>query len=384
MRIAVVGAGGVGGAFGAALAKAGADVTFIARGAHLAAMKSKGLKVESPRGDTHLVPTQATDDPKTVGPVDVVLFCVKLWDVESAGAAIKPMVGKDTAVIPLQNGVDAAERLAPILGQQAVMGGVANISATIAEPGVIRQTGTVMRMVFGELDGSKSARAEAFAALCGKAGIDGVASPAILTELWMKFILLASNASIMALARLPVGKLRDDPDIAPWFTMAYEEVASVGRAMGVVLPADAVEKTLNFNRSAPPQPHALDGRRPVARQSHRAAVAVRQGGRARQEARRADADARFHVCRPEALHHGRPRLGEDHAHLADRPARPRRDRSGRGRRPETADRRRLQVGGAGAGARVREEDRPQGDGRERHGRRGRAHGSAAANMSTWS
>ena len=252
MRIAVVGAGGVGGAFGAALAKAGADVTFIARGAHLAAMKSTGLKVESPRGDTHLVPTQATDDPKTVGAVDVVLFCVKLWDVESAGAAIKPMVGKDTAVIPLQNGVDAAERLAPLLGQQAVMGGVANISATIAEPGVIRQTGTVMRMVFGELDGSKSARAEAFAALCGKAGIDGVASPAILTELWMKFILLASNASIMALCRLPVGKLRDDPDIAPWFTVAYEEVAAVGRAMGVVLPADAIEKTLNFNRSVPP------------------------------------------------------------------------------------------------------------------------------------
>jgi 2-dehydropantoate 2-reductase len=253
MRIAVVGAGGVGGAFGAALAHAGADVTFIARGAHLAAMKSQGLRVESPRGNTHLVPAQATDDPGSVGPVDVVMFCVKLWDVESAGEAIKPMVAANTAVIPLQNGVDAADRLIPILGRQAVMGGVANISATIAEPGVIRQTGTVMRMVFGELDGSKSARAEAFAALCGKAGFDGVASTAILTELWMKFILLASNASLMALARLPVGKLRDDPDIAPWFTTAYEEVASVGRAMGVVLPNDAVEKTLNFNRSAPPQ-----------------------------------------------------------------------------------------------------------------------------------
>ena len=253
MRIAVVGAGGVGGGYGAALARAGADVTFIARGAHLAAMKSKGLKVESPRGDTHLVPTQATDDPGTAGPVDVVLFCVKLWDIESAGAAIKPMVAADTAVIPLQNGVDASERLAPILGERAVMGGVANISATIAAPGVIRQTGTVLRMVFGELDGSRSARAEAFAALCGKAGIDGVLSTAILTELWMKFILLASNASIMALTRLPVGKLRDDPDIAPWFTTAYDEVASVGRALGVVLPADAVEKTLNFNRNAPPQ-----------------------------------------------------------------------------------------------------------------------------------
>ena len=253
MRIAVVGGGGVGGGYGAALAKAGADVTFIARGAHLAAMKSKGLRVESARGNTHVAPTQATDDPKSVGPVDIVLFCVKLWDVESAGQAIKPMVAADTAVIPLQNGVDAAERLAPILGKDAVMGGVANISATITEPGVIRQTGTVMRMVFGELDGRKSARAEAFAAICQKAGIEGVASPAILTDLWMKFILLASNASIMALARLPVGKLRDDPDIAPWFTTAYEEVAAVGRAAGVTLPADAVEKTLNFNRSAPPQ-----------------------------------------------------------------------------------------------------------------------------------
>ncbi len=251
MRIAVVGAGGVGGAFGAALAKAGADVTFIARGAHLEAMKSKGLKLESPRGDIHLVPTQATDDPKTVGPVDIVLFCVKLWDVESAGAAIKPMVGKDTAVIPLQNGVDAADRLAPILGKLAVMGGVAQISAVIAEPGVVRQTGTLLRMMFGELDGTKSARAEAFAALCAKAGIEGGVSTAILTELWMKFILLASNASIMSLARLPVGKLRDDPEIAPWFATAYEEVAAVGRAAGVALPADAVERTLNFNRSAP-------------------------------------------------------------------------------------------------------------------------------------
>jgi 2-dehydropantoate 2-reductase len=154
-------------------------------------------------------------------------------------------------VIPLQNGVDAAERLAPILGQPAVMGGVANISATIAEPGVIRQTGTLLRMVFGELDGSRSARGEAFAALCAKGGIDGVLSTSIQTELWMKFILLASNAGIMALARLPVGRLRDDPEIGQWFKVAYEEVAAVGRAAGVALPADAVERTLNFNRNAP-------------------------------------------------------------------------------------------------------------------------------------
>src|SRR5690349_12142027 len=134
MRIAVVGAGGVGGGFGAALAKAGADVTFIARGAHLAAMKSDGLRVNSPRGDTHLVPTQATDDPASIGKVDVVLFCVKLWDVESAGEHIKPLVGPATAVIPLQNGIDAADRLLPILGRDAVMGGVAQISASIVKP----------------------------------------------------------------------------------------------------------------------------------------------------------------------------------------------------------------------------------------------------------
>ena len=251
MRIAIVGAGGIGGGYGAALAKAGEDVTFIARGAHLAAMKTKGLRVEGGRGKTHVTPAQATDDPRTVGPVDVVLFCVKLWDVESAGQQIRPMVGKDTAVITLQNGIDAHERLIPLLGKQAVMPGVANISAVIAEPGVIRQTGTVMRMVFGELDGTKSPRGQAFAAACAKAGIDGVFSEAILAELWMKFILLASNASMMALTRLPIGHLRDDPDIAPYFITAYEEVVAVGRASGIALPADAVDRTLNFNRNAP-------------------------------------------------------------------------------------------------------------------------------------
>src|SRR3954463_10502384 len=147
MRIAVVGAGGVGGGFGAALAKAGADVTFIARGAHLAAMKSEGLKGGSQRGDTHLVPTQATDDPAKIGPVDIVLFCVKLWDVESAGERIKPLIGKDTAVIPLQNGIDAHERLIPILGAHAVMCGVAQISASITAPGTVTQVGNFMRML---------------------------------------------------------------------------------------------------------------------------------------------------------------------------------------------------------------------------------------------
>jgi 2-dehydropantoate 2-reductase len=250
MRIAIVGTGGVGAGYGAALAKAGADVTFIARGAHLAAMKRDGLKVLSPRGDIHLVLTQATDNPAGIGKVDFVLFCVKLWDVESAGISIKPLIGPDTAVIPLQNGVDAAERLIPILGENAVMGGVAQISAKIVEPGVIQQVGTFMRMVFGELDGRSSPRGEKFLALCLKAGFEAKLSDEILTELWMKFILLAANASAVALARQPIGVLRD-PEIRPVMLSAYREVMDVGRAYGVALPDNAVETISGYSDSLP-------------------------------------------------------------------------------------------------------------------------------------
>ena len=252
MRIAVIGAGGVGGAFGAALAKAGADVTFVARGAHLAAMRKNGLRVEGGRGDTHLTPTRATDDPTSIGVVDLVLFCVKLWDVETAGVAIRPLVGPETAVIPLQNGIDASERLSPILGDNAVMGGVAQISATIAEPGVIRQTGTFMRLIFGELDGSISQRGQAFRALCQRAGFDSTLTEQIQTELWLKFILLASNAGITALTRQSLGKLREDADIMPYFSAAFQEVVDVGRARGIALPRDAVQRGVKMVENAPP------------------------------------------------------------------------------------------------------------------------------------
>ena len=253
MRIAVIGAGGVGGAFGVALAKAGADVTFLARGAHLAAMRASGLRVLGPRGDLHLSPAQATAEPASIGPVDFVLFCVKLWDVESAGAAIRPLVGPKTAVIPLQNGIDASDRLIPILGKDAVMGGVAQISATIAEPGVIRQTGTFMRLVFGELDGRPSQRGAAFHSLCQSAGFDSVNSTEILTALWEKFVLLATNSSVVALTRLPFGKLRDDPDVFALFAKGYAEVAAVGRARGIELPAELEAKALQGTRTFPPE-----------------------------------------------------------------------------------------------------------------------------------
>jgi 2-dehydropantoate 2-reductase len=256
MRIAVVGAGGVGGAFGAALAHAGGDVTFIARGAHLKAMQEKGLRILSPRGDTLLQPAQATDDPAKVGVVDLVMFCVKLWDVESAGEAIKPMVGPNTAVMTFQNGIDAHERLLPILGPKAVMGGVAQISATIAEPGVIKQTGTFMRLVFGELDGSITPRGEAFLALCQKAGFDATLSDRILTELWLKFILLATNSGWTALTRRPMGELRDDPDIAPMMHMAVREVAALAAARGVPLPEGTPEKIIGGWKHMPPNMRA--------------------------------------------------------------------------------------------------------------------------------
>jgi 2-dehydropantoate 2-reductase len=251
MKIAVIGAGGVGGTFGAALASAGADVWFLARGAHLDAMRTDGLRIVSPRGDTHLVPTQASDDPAAIGRADVVLFCVKLWDVENAGERIRPLVGPGTAVIPLQNGIDAADRLIPILGAGAVLGGVAQVSATIEAPGVVRQTGTFMRLVFGEFNGERSARGEAFLALCRKAGFDADLSTQIQTELWLKFIVLATNSAITAATRLPFGKLRGDQDVMALFEAATKEVVAVGRAKGIALPEDAAQRNMSFLAGAP-------------------------------------------------------------------------------------------------------------------------------------
>src|SRR4030088_1159205 len=168
------------------------------------------------------------------------------------GQHIKPLIGPDTAVIPLQNGVDAAERLVPILGPNAVMGGGGQISASILAPGVIQQVGTFMRMIFGELDGKRSKRGEDFLALCLKAGFDATFSDQILTELWMKFILLAANASITAGRSQPIGKLRDDPDLRQIFIAAWQETVDVGRARGVALPADALDQILEFTTHAPP------------------------------------------------------------------------------------------------------------------------------------
>jgi 2-dehydropantoate 2-reductase len=251
MRIAVIGAGGIGAPLGASFAQAGHDVTFIARGAHLAAMRSDGLRIGGDRGETLIDPVQATDDPAAIGPVDVVLFCVKLWDVESAGQAIRPLIGPDTAVIPLQNGVDASERLIPILGAGHVMGGVAMVTGTIVAPGVVRQSGTHHRMTFGELDGRVPARAEAIRDAGVAAGIDAILAPDIQRARWEKFIALVASATICAAARSAIGPLRADPEIWPLFERGMAEVVAVGRARGVAFPGDVLEPWKKFLAGVP-------------------------------------------------------------------------------------------------------------------------------------
>jgi 2-dehydropantoate 2-reductase len=253
MRIAIIGSGGIGGIFGAALAKAGNDVTFVARGAHLDAIRRNGMRVEGDRGTTHIHPAQATDEPAGIGPVDLVLFCVKLWDVETGAERIQPIVGPDTAVIPLQNGIDAPERLIAILGPNSVMGGTAMATGAIIAPGVIRQTGTFQRLTFGELDGRSSARAEQVRASCEAAGFEGVLRQDIELAMWEKFTLLAAHSGMTALTRLPIGKMRDDPDLFGLYEALLREVAAVGRARGVPLKADIVETLLALLRSLPPQ-----------------------------------------------------------------------------------------------------------------------------------
>jgi 2-dehydropantoate 2-reductase len=256
MRIAIVGAGGIGAPLGASLATAGQDVVFLARGSHLAAMRANGLRVEGDRGESVIFPIQATDDPASLGPVDLILFCVKLWDVETAGNHIRPLIGGETVVIPLQNGIDASERLAPILSTAHVVGGVALVSGSIVAPGVVRQTGTHHGMVFGELDGQATARAERIHAVCKAAGIDAVLSDNIERARWQKFIGLVAVSGLCALTRRPIGEVRSDPDLGPLLDDAMQEVVDVGRACGVQFPAEILE-SVRATVIRPVPPHGM-------------------------------------------------------------------------------------------------------------------------------
>jgi 2-dehydropantoate 2-reductase len=245
MRIAIMGSGGVGGYFGARLAKGGAKVVFIARGAHLAAMRQHGLAIEGPE-PIALAEVDVTDDPAAVGPVDVVLFCVKLWDSEAAARSLAPMIAPKTTVISLQNGVQKDDMLRGIFGAGAVMGGAAYMATTIGRPGVIVQTGSFQRLVFGEYDGKRSQRAEALLAAALAGGINAEISDDIRRALWEKYVFLVAISGATTSMRLPLGPIRANPQTRQFLHDLLREAVAVGRAQGVALPADFAEQRVSF------------------------------------------------------------------------------------------------------------------------------------------
>lgn len=254
MKFAVYGTGGVGGYFGGRLAQAGEDVTFIARGAHLAAMRQNGLKVESLLGHFSIDPVQATDNPAEVGPVDVVLLGVKTWQVTDAAQAMRPMIGPETLVIPLQNGVTAADEVAAVLGAEHVIGGLCRISALVPAPGLVRHVGVPPYVAFGPLNGETRPRvAEIHAAFARCQGLTVEIPVDIKVALWNKFLFIAAASGVGAVTRQPMGVYRAVPESRALLQAALEETSAVARARGVNLPAEAVQKTLAFIDSSAPE-----------------------------------------------------------------------------------------------------------------------------------
>lgn len=251
MRIAVIGAGGVGGYFGAKLARGGHDVAFVARGAHLAAMRANGLRVESAGGDIVLPQVVATDDPASLAPADVVMSCVKLWDVEQSAGEIAPLVARGGVVIPFQNGVDSADMLTRVLGASRVLGGVAYIAASIRAPGVIAHVGSMARLRVGAFDDALADRARAFVDECRASGIEAEVAPDIRRALWEKFVFLDALSGVTCLARQPIGGVRGDPELRAAFEAAMREAVAVANAQGVVLPSDFVAGQLRILDALP-------------------------------------------------------------------------------------------------------------------------------------
>ncbi len=246
-----MGAGGVGGCLGARLAAAGHDVTFVARGAHLSALRSDGLRLESVRGDVAVGDVRATDDPAAVGPVDLVLFTVKMRDCAAAADQCRHLMGDGTMVVPLLNGVESHETLRERLGVEPVLGGTAYISAVIDRPGVIRQTGALERILFGELSGPISPRVQRLQSALSDAGIGAIASVRILPEIWEKFILLATNAGLTTLTRLPIGMLRSHDGTRALIDAGMREVEAVARAKTIEVASDIVARHHAFYDTLP-------------------------------------------------------------------------------------------------------------------------------------
>lgn len=247
-----MGSGGLGGLYGGRLAHAGYDVSFVARGAHLAAMKEHGLLIENEsQGTIHISRVKATDDPASIGVADLVLIAVKLWDTEAAARAVKPLVGPRTAVMSLQNGVIKDDILRREFGDAAVMGGVAYVATHIARPGVIRQTGPMQRFIFGEYDGRRSARADELLDALLRAGIQAEVSDDIRRTLWEKYVFLVGLSGTTATMRSAIGPIRSNPQTRAFLFDLLKETVAVGRAHGVTLPENYAEQRLSFVDTIP-------------------------------------------------------------------------------------------------------------------------------------
>ena len=253
MRIAIFGSGGVGGYLGGRLAEAGEEVIFIARGQHLQAIKERGLRVDSIEGDFVIHPAQASDNPEEVGPVDAVLVAVKTWQVTGAAEAIRPMVGPDTFVVPLQNGVEAPGQLAEVLGADHVLGGLCGMVSFIAGPGHIKHTGILPFIKFGEMDNHRSERVEQlYRAFKRAKGMDVEVPPDIRVAMWQKFLLIAAWSGVGGVTRAPIGVIRSLPETRRMLEQTMQEVYKVGRAHNVDLPGDVVKQTMvNFFDKVP-------------------------------------------------------------------------------------------------------------------------------------
>jgi 2-dehydropantoate 2-reductase len=246
MRVAVMGSGGLGGYFGALLAKGGTDVSFIARGAHLDTMRRDGLRVDGGPEPFHLEHVHATEDPGEIGSVDLVMVCVKLWDTDAALEQLRPLVRPDTALVSFQNGVLKDSMLRAAYDDSQLIGGVAYVATTVSEPGVIRRTGPLQRLIVGEFDGRRSARVEAFHAAALAGGIDAEVSDDIRRAIWEKFVFLVGLSATTTTMRLPIGPIRENPQSRALLLDLMREVVAVGRAHGVPLPEDYAEQRLEF------------------------------------------------------------------------------------------------------------------------------------------
>lgn len=247
MKIAVMGSGGVGGFYGGRLAHAGYDISFVARGSHMAAMREHGLTIENePQGDIHIPRVQVTDDPATIGVADLVLIAVKLWDTEAAARAVRPLVGPKTAVVSLQNGVIKDDILRRAFGEAAVMGGVGYVATYISRPGVIHQTGTMQRFILGEYDGQRSARVEELHEALLRAGIEAEISDDIRRTLWEKYVFLVGLSGSTTTMRSTIGPIRENAQTRAFLFDLMKETVAVGRAHGVNLPEDYAGQRLAF------------------------------------------------------------------------------------------------------------------------------------------